>query len=85
MEKNIVRTIITYKHTFGVTARDESGNLTVEVIHEATLPAKLGDRKVKQYKQDNNIPKEAVLMSVEAVEQKYAMPLDKFIENAVKV
>lgn len=85
MEKSIVRTIITYKHTFGTATRDENGNLAVEIVYEATLPDKLGQRKVKQYIQENNLPKEAILMSVEEVAEKYAMPLDAFLKNAVKV
>lgn len=85
MEKYITRTITSYKHTFGIPEVLEDGTVKINVIHEDILPVKLGQRKIKAYIKDNDIPDGAILMPITEVNRKYAVPFDVFMKNAVEV
>lgn len=85
MVKEFVRTITAYRHTLGVVEKDEGGGLKVNVAAVVDLTYPMGDRKARQYVKENGLPDGTHVITIDKVSQKYAMPLDVFMQHAVKV
>lgn len=84
MAKEITRTVRVYRHTFGKLKKGENG-FEVEDMVEVTQATKMGNKLAAQYIASHELAKGTKLIAVEAVEEKYAMPVEKFMEMATKI
>lgn len=85
MAKEITRTVTTYKHTFGKIKKGDDGTLIIDDLYEVVMTTKMGNKLAVKYIKDNELPEGVSLLSVEENFEKYAMSVDDFIKNAVKV
>lgn len=79
MAKYVTREIVGYKHTFGTTMKDESGNITIGNIQEVYTPVKLGPRALEKRMKEAGAN---VLIDTVEVKENRRMSIETFIENS---
>lgn len=84
MAKYVTRTMVQYKYSFGRVAKGEDGTYVMEKVTSIISETKLGERNLKKLMKENGISDYSVI-GYELVSEKWAVPLDVFMANAVKV
>lgn len=84
MAKQITRTIIKYRYTL-IKTKVENGEIKVEDQKVVDFNERLGLRKYQSWLKENKQYEGYVIGNVAEVEETYAMSLEAFLQNAVKV
>lgn len=85
MANEITRTIKVYKHTFGELQKGDDGKFEIKDPIEVVSTTKMGNRLASAYIKEMGFSASLKLISVEEVIEKYAMPVNKFMELATKI
>lgn len=85
MAKEVTRSVLVYKHTFGKVEKGPDGAFNLTDMVEVIQPKKMGHKLASYYIKEHELPAGTSLISVETSIEKYAMPLEQFMSLAVKV